>query len=372
MKMKIKSLLLVSVALCGLTLSACNKNADKAPDGSYYANVDVLLDNGLRATFIGGANDNDPTKISWGTVGTKLPMLVYKGAASTAAQSATFELFDDYAGDLKFTYTDVDLNGGNKFNYFATTGKNTEANFGASINSGKKTGENTVEFTTVAPTGPKVGDMTAIEVDWPLTSVSMSHKKEATNHLMSEYDKTQSNYTKFDLFGSVFLIKFTNILDVNPYTAYSDDPDVNNHPTLIIESNGMAFAGTSFTGTEDASGIKYDVVATTHQNRMSVTLSNVNFADNAPNLPIWFRPVTPKDGKPFYIKITWCVYNGRTWDQAIYVAQPSADKLQTNGTTFNHYDGRYYRMSVGISPVPKVEVGSNAFYVIEHDIPHFD
>lgn len=46
--------------------------------------------------------------------------------------------------------------------------------------------------------------MTAIEVDLATyLSVSMSHKKEATNHLMSEYDKTQSNYTKFDLFGSV-------------------------------------------------------------------------------------------------------------------------------------------------------------------------
>lgn len=370
--MKIKSLLLVSVALCGLTLSACNKNADKAPDGSYYANVDVLLDNGLRATFTGGANNNDPTKISWGPVGTELPMLVYKGAASTAAQPATFKLFDDYAGVLKFTYEDEELVS-NKFNYFATTGVNTKANFGASITSGKMTGVNTVEFTTVAPTGTKVGDMTAIEVDWPLTSVSMSHKKEATNHLMSEYDKSQSNYIKFDLFGSVFLIKFDNILGIDPYTANSDDSDVSKRPTLTIESNGMAFAGTSFTGTEDASGIKYDVVATSHQESMTVTLSNIDFADNAPNLPIWFRPVTPKDGKPFYIRITWRVFNGSTWDEAVYLAQPSADKLQTNGTSFNYYDGRYYGMSVGISYQPSIKFGSNSFYVVEADnIPAFD
>lgn len=102
--------------------------------------------------FIGGTNNGiDLQRLAGDQSALSSPMLVYKGAASTAAEPATFELFDDYAGVLKFTYTDVDLNGGNTFNYFATTGKNTKANW-ASITSGKMTGVNTVEFTTAVPT----------------------------------------------------------------------------------------------------------------------------------------------------------------------------------------------------------------------------
>lgn len=369
MKMKKNIIaILITVGFSVLSLVSCKKS--EAPDGTQTANVSVVLKGDkTRAAFVGGTNQNDPSKIAWGKKGDKLPMLVYKGNGTTAT-SAELELSKEYVGTLKFAYNPSELDASNKsLKYFVTSAKNTKASFGASILSGAVDASGKISFKTEKPSSATAGDFTSKEVDWPLVGVEADKSGATTNKLWINYLDQKRNYVTFNLFGDILWVRFDNIMEIPNYNAHSTG-DTQHLPKLTIESNGMAFVCSEFTATESNGVTQF----TASKPATSVThiLRNLDFSNgNHPMLPVWFRPYKPANNAALTIKITWEVYNGTSWEKQVYNFNPKA-KPSANGTPFAKTDGTYYGMSVGISTSPTAEFGSNSFYIVEANIPAFD
>lgn len=370
---------LLGASLILATVVGCKKGSD-APKEMSVVNVTASLsgNSAPRALFVGqdkdGAPKDSPKKINWGGAGATLPMLVYQPTGTeSAARISSMTLKEDYKGDLKVPYEDSNVAPDGSIKFFATSGvlPATSTTKGAFIAAASNYANSKATIVT-APANNGFVDMKNPQVGWPLIS---SNKAASSAQQWNAVQKTGGGGVHFDLFGNVLLVQFENISGEEGYTANSTGST--NRPTLTIQSNGMAFAGSTFTSDVFANTLQPWVLGSTVKNSITYTVSNLNFTDsnNRQIVPIWFRPMTPPTGQEFNITITWKVYNAsqNRMETSIYkFSKPKNQKYAPNGTMFAHDDGRYYRMSVGISPVAGAEFGSNSFYIVEVTPPSFD
>lgn len=359
------TLLGASVMLAGIT--ACNRAS--APKEVQHAYVSAGISGGTtRALFVGGTTQDSPSKIKWGKVGDKLPMLIYYPATTkTVATESNLELKGDYKGTLTVPYEEANVNN-QKVQYFATSGPNAAAFKGAYFEAGSYTQDNKVTLNTALPHNGTV-DMTDPNVEWPLISQPNESNPLA---LWSTVHTKSGGGVNFNLFGNMFLIHFENVLEDDGYDANSNDTNEAYLPQIVIESNGMAFAGSEFVKEVNSNEVGGGIRAA----RGEFSLKKLNFSAGAKQqvLPIWFRPYKPTDGKDFYITITWRVYNKdlNKWEESVRKLRPNVAMNPTNGTIFSENDGRYYRLKGGVSPKIGAEFGSNSFFIVEAELPSFD
>lgn len=372
--------ILLAASLLLATTVSC-KRGSEAPVEDNVASADATLSGSSapRALFEGqdkdGAPSDSPKKINWGGKGAVLPMLVYLPTGTeTAPKTSTMTLKSDYKGDLVIPYTDSNVAANGMIKYFATSGTSTSnsATKGAIITQSSNYTNSKATIVT-APANNGNVQMKNAQVDWPLITVN---KSDNPTQQWNNVHKTAGGRVHFNLFGNVLLVQFDNISGQQGYNANSVGGNLNFHPKLTIVSNGMAFAGSTFTSNVFADAIDPWVVATA-KDRVTYTVSDLDFSDPRKRqiIPVWFRPMTPANNEEFNITITWEVYNTAQarWEKSIYkFRKPKNQEYAPNKTMFAHDDGRYYRMSVGISPVASAEFGSNSFYIVETDIPSFD
>lgn len=368
---------LLGASLLMALSSACDRK--EKPEEYSYAHATATIPGGssansTKALFEGGATKDTPKVINWGKVGETLDMLVYYPTTAVGKAVVTsMTLKSPYLGDLTLPYKDENVADG-VVKYFATSGVNNDANItkGAVISKNSTSMNTGVVLSTDMLNGGKV-DMSKPGVLWPLVSAD---KKEGFSHLWSSVKFNGGGPIHFQLFGNVFFVHFDNLLDVVGYDANSNATNFDLRPKLTIESNGMAFAGSAFSNNVFANLVNPWTVSNS-VNKVTYQLSKLDFSDKAKRqeLPIWFRPMTPLDGAKFFITVTWEVYNTTTnsWDKSIQKFRlPDGKSLAANGTMFADYDGRYYRMNVGISPKIGVEFGSNSFHIVDITPPAFD
>lgn len=372
---------LLGASLILATAVGCKKGSD-APEEMNVAHATASLsgNSAPRALFVGqdknGAPKDSPKKITWGGAGATLPMLVYQPTGTeTAARISSMTLKEEYKGDLKVPYEDSNVASDGTIKFFATSGIQpaTSVTKGAQITAASNYASSKATIVT-APANNGNVNMKNPEVGWPLIS---TNKAASVAQQWNSVQKTGGGGVHFDLFGNVLLVHFENISGQQGYNANSVGGSLNLHPKLTISSNGMAFAGTSFTSDVFANTLQPWATGSTVKNSITYRVSDLDFSDSSKRqiVPVWFRPMTPTDGKEFNITITWEVYNAaqNRWEKSIYkFRKPKNQEYAPNKTMFAHEDGRYYRMSVGISPVAGVEFGSNSFYIVDVDIPAFD
>lgn len=373
---------LLGASLILATAVGCKKGSD-APEEMNVAHATASLsgNSAPRALFVGqdkaGAPSDSPKKISWGGAGTTLPMLIYQPTGTeTAARISSMTLNEDYKGALKVPYEESNVaSDGNTIKYFATSGILPDAAVtkGAYITAASSYANSTATIVT-APANNGNVQMKNPEVGWPLIS---TNNAATAAQQWNTVTKTGGGKAHFNLFGNVLLVQFDNISGEQGYTANSNSTDASYRPKLTIESNGMAFAGSSFTSDVFANTLQPWEIGDTFVNEITYTVSDLDFSD--PNkrqiVPIWFRPVPISPKQEFDMTIKWEVYNADQdrWELSIYTfRKPKDQEYAPNGTMFAHDDGRYYRMSVGISPVAGIEFGSNSFYIVDVAIPSFD
>lgn len=358
-----------------LATTACNRSS--APEEVCYTTANATIGgvspNQPRALFVGGATQDTPQKITWGAINEQLPMLIYYPTSTASAPKATnLKMKAEYVGDLPIPYTSENVVD-ERIKYFATSGVNTnpEITKGAYIDA-TSTSQSTGVVIKTAITNSGNVNASKQGVVWPLIS---TQEKEGATHLWSSVHITSGGPINFHLFGNIFFVHFNNILGLDGYDANSNDTNVDHRPKLTIESNGMAFGGSTFANNVFADQLK-DWTVTSAVNKVTYQLSALNFSSTAKHqmLPVWFRPMTPKSGE-FGITITWEVYNTttNTWDVSKQIFKlPNGKTLAPNKTMFAEADGRYYRMNVGISPKISAEFGSNSFYILGITPPAFD
>ena len=371
---------LLAASLLLATTVSC-KRGPEAPVENNVASAEATLSGSSapRALFVGqdkaGAPSDSPKKINWGGKGAVLPMLVYLPTGTeTAPKESTMTLKSDYKGDLVIPYTDSNVAADGMIKYFATSGATAtnQATKGAIITKSSKY-DNSKATIVTAPANDGNVQMKNAQVDWPLITVN---KSDNPTQQWNNVHKTAGGQVHFNLFGNVLLVQFDNISGQQGYTANSVGGSLNQHPRLTVQSNGMALAGSTFTSNVFADAIDPWVVGTA-KDQVTYIVSDLDFSDTSKRqiVPIWFRPMTPANNEEFNITITWKVYNTdqARWEESIYkFRKPKNQEYAPNKTMFAHDDGRYYRMSVGISPVASAEFGSNSFYIVEADIPSFD
>lgn len=371
---------LLGTSLLLATTPACNHSEN--PEEYCYAHATATIADGsgagstnkLKALFEGGATTKDtPAVITWNVGNKPLNMLVYyPTTAESKAVAASFKFKSSYKGDLSFPYTDDNVVD-QRVKYFATSGLKEDANItkGAFIDN-TSTSKSTGVVLHTAVTNEGNVNMKKPGVTWPLIS---TQEKEGYTHLWSSVHTTSGGSINFHLFGNIFFVHFDNVMNLNGYDANSNDTDTTKRPKLTIESNGMAFGGSTFANNVFADQVN-DWTVETAVNKVTYHLSSLEFGPTAKRqiLPVWFRPMTPVSGE-FGITITWEVWNteNNAWDKSIQKFRlPIGKELAGNKTMFADTDGRYYRMNVGISPKIGAEFGSNSFYILEINPPAFD
>lgn len=371
---------LLGASLLLATTVSC-KRGPEAPVENNVASAEATLSGSSapRALFVGqdkdGAPKDSPKKITWGGAGATLPMLIYQPTGTeTAARISSMTLKEDYKGDLKVPYEDSNVASDGTIKFFATSGIQpaTQVTKGAQIIATSKYADSKATIVTDRVNNGNV-DMKKTEVGWPLIS---TNKAASATQQWNSIHKSGGGGVHFNLFGNVLLVMFDNISGEQGYTANSVGGSLNQHPRLTVQSNGMAFAGSTFTSNVFADSFDPWKVGTA-KDQVTYTVSNLDFSDASKRqiVPVWFRPMTPANNEEFNITITWEVYNAAQsrWEKSTYkFRKPKNQEYAPNKTMFAHDDGRYYRMSVGISPVASAEFGSNSFYIVETNIPSFD
>lgn len=370
---------LLGTSLLLATTPACNHSEN--PEEYCYAHATATIADGsgagttnkLKALFEGGTTKDTPAVIKWNVDNKPLNMLVYyPTAAESKAVEASLNFKSPYGGDLIVPYTADNVVDG-RVKYFATSGLKNDPNttkgaFFDTTSTSKSSG--VVLHTAVTNEGN--ANMSEPGVDWPLVS---TQEKEGYTHLWSSVHTTSGGPISFHLFGNIFFVHFDNVMNLNGYDANSNDTNLEHRPKLTIESNGMAFGGSTFANNVFADQVN-DWTVETAVNKVTYHLSSLEFGPTAKRqiLPVWFRPMTPVSGE-FGITITWEVWNteNNVWDKSIQKFRlPNGKKLAGNKTMFADTDGRYYRMNVGISPKIGAEFGSNSFFEVVITPPAFD
>lgn len=350
------------------TATACDRaSAPKEVRQAYVAAG--VSDGATRALFVGGTNKDLPNEIKWGEIGDELPVYIFfPTSAQTQATSSVLKLKDVNKGTLTVPYIDDYVND-EKVRYFATSGANTTTYKGAVIGADSYSLQDKVFLKVGLPKNRPV-DMSNSEVQWPLVSVP---READPKTLWSTVHTISGGGVNFNLFGNMFLIHFEKIAGDDTYDANSNDTNEAYLPQIIVESNGMAFAGSTF-----VKEVNKDVaVGSAISQKVIFSLKKMNFTAGAKRqvLPVWFRPYKPNGSDPFFFTITWRVYNKTTstWDETVRTVKlPEGKSLAPNGTIFTETDGHYYSLKGGVTPKIGAEFGSNSFFEVEITPPAFD